>query len=177
MKNHRDVCYATNAGYVEYAGLPGQVRTGCPNTPDYKSLFCALHKPAVAVRSTRIEESQDKSSSPDLSQQDSFREPIGLIIGKQSTRNSTLYQVDVDVLDTMGITLLHLQVVWLGRPIAESTWEHSTSLPSSLVSEHERGILRDVEKQPYHSGGQTICVLRSICTEMTVWSHLQRVFV
>ena len=46
VKNYRDVCHATNAGYVEYAGLPGRVRTGCPNTPDYKSPFCALHKPA-----------------------------------------------------------------------------------------------------------------------------------
>ena len=56
----------------------------------------------------------------------------------------------------MGIALLHLQVVWLGRPIVESTLKHSTLLPSSLVSEYERGILRDVEKQPHGSGGQTM---------------------
>ena len=94
MKNHRDVCYAINAGYVEYAGLPGRVRTGCPNTPDYKSPFCASHKPAVALRSSGVAEPQDKSSSSQtLSQQDSSQEPIGLITGKRSTRNSTLYQV------------------------------------------------------------------------------------
>ncbi len=96
MKNHRDVCYAINAGYSEYAGLPGRVRTGCPNTPDYKSLFCALHKPAVALRSAGVAEPQDtckSSSSQTLSQQDSSQEPIGLIIGKRSTRNSTLYKV------------------------------------------------------------------------------------
>lgn len=46
--------------------------------------------------------------------------------------------------------------------MAESTWEHSASLPSSLVSEYERRILRDVEKQSYHSGGQTICFLNSV---------------
>ena len=46
--------------------------------------------------------------------------------------------------------------------MAESTWEHSASLPSSLVSEYEREILRDVEKQSYHSGGQTICFLNSV---------------
>ena len=86
---------------MEYAGLPGRVRTECPITPDYKSPFCTLHKPAVAVRSTEIEESLDKSNSSDLSQQNSSREPIGLIIGKKSTRNSTLYQVDTGVLDTM----------------------------------------------------------------------------
>ena len=93
MKNHRDVCYAINAGYVEYAGLPGRVRTGCPNTPDYKSPFCASHKPAVALRSSGVAEPQDKSSSQTLSQQDSSQEPIGLIIGKRSTRSTTLYQV------------------------------------------------------------------------------------
>jgi hypothetical protein len=30
------------------------------------------------------------------------------------------------------------------------------------VSEYERGILRDIEKQSYHSGGQTICFLNSV---------------
>ena len=60
-----------------------------------------------------------------------------------------------------------LQVVLLGRLIAESTWEHSTSLPGSLVSDYERGVLRDVEKQPYHFGGQTISILKSLCKQNT----------
>jgi hypothetical protein len=40
MKNHRDVCCATNAGYSEYTGLPGRVRTGCPNTPGLHTVMC-----------------------------------------------------------------------------------------------------------------------------------------
>ena len=36
---------ATEAGYAEFEGLPGRVRTGCPNTPKLKSRFCDLHTP------------------------------------------------------------------------------------------------------------------------------------
>lgn len=73
MKNH---CQATYAGYTEYDGLPGRVCTGCPNTPDYKSKYCKLHKPLAVV--------QEASSVEDQ---------VGLIIGKRMTRNSVLYQV------------------------------------------------------------------------------------
>ena len=50
MKNHRDVCFASDdAGCTEYSGLPGEVCTGCPNTPDYSSRYCKIHKPTLAV--------------------------------------------------------------------------------------------------------------------------------
>ena len=39
MKNRRDVCKADHAGYVTFEGLPGQVRTGCMQTPDFKVTF------------------------------------------------------------------------------------------------------------------------------------------
>lgn len=29
MKNHRDVCKATEAGFTKFDGLPGQVKIGC----------------------------------------------------------------------------------------------------------------------------------------------------
>jgi len=76
MKNHRSVCYATNAGYAEYVGLPGVIRTGCPNTPAYKSRFCSLHQPSV----------EDASSAQ-------AQEPSGIIIGKRVTRQGTSYEV------------------------------------------------------------------------------------
>ena len=46
MKNHRDICKATEARYTKFDGLPGQV-TGCQKTPDFKSRYCHLHKPRV----------------------------------------------------------------------------------------------------------------------------------
>lgn len=76
MKNHRDVCLATHAGYAEYQGLPGMVQTGCPNTPDYKSRFCSLHKPTIPVQTGEPSSTVDK-----------------LIIGSRSTRQGKTYEV------------------------------------------------------------------------------------
>ena len=45
MKNRRDVCMAWEAGYIEYEGLEGKIKTGCINTPEQKSQYCTLHKP------------------------------------------------------------------------------------------------------------------------------------
>ena len=52
-----------------------------------------------------------------------------------------------------------LQVVWLGRPITESTWEPEASLPQTLVKEHEAGITQDIQKDTLTSGGQTVHTL------------------
>lgn len=45
MKNHRDVCMAKDAGYIEFDGILGSVKTGCQASPNYKSRFCAKHTP------------------------------------------------------------------------------------------------------------------------------------
>ena len=37
QKNCRPICAATEAGYMEYTGLPGSVKTGCLETPEQKS--------------------------------------------------------------------------------------------------------------------------------------------
>lgn len=88
MKNHRAVCYATNAGYVEYKGLPGQVRTGCPNTPEFMSRYCSIHKPIVAVPQNISLEGEAANPSISISE-----DQVGLIINKRVTRHSTLYEV------------------------------------------------------------------------------------
>lgn len=43
MKNRRHVCNARDAGYIEYQGLPGKIKTGCMLTPEYKSEYCRKH--------------------------------------------------------------------------------------------------------------------------------------
>ena len=88
MKNHRMVCYATSAGYMEYDGLPGRIRTGCPRTPDFKSRYCMQHKPvAVTVQSENgTSEGEPGSSTSD---------EVALIVGKRTTRNSALYEVHI----------------------------------------------------------------------------------
>lgn len=74
MKNSRQICAATDAGFVEYDGLPGMVKTGCMNTPDQKSRFCATHKPRQLL-------SDDCSGV------------IEMIVSKKTTRSTTFYQV------------------------------------------------------------------------------------
>ena len=76
MKNHRRVCYAVNAGYAEYEGLPGVIKTGCPNTSVYKSCFCNLHTPSATETTSTSSE-----------------KPKGVIVGKRVTRQETHYEV------------------------------------------------------------------------------------
>lgn len=76
MKNHRSVCAATEAGFMEYTGLPGTIKTGCTNTPCQRSRFCQLHKPCIL--STEIV----KSNSV-----------IEMILEKRRTRGQNVYKV------------------------------------------------------------------------------------
>lgn len=92
MKNHRSVCYATNAGYAEYDGLPGVIRTGCPNTPAYKSRYCSLHKPMLG------EDAQSMQDQP------------GMIIGKRITRQGTSYEVSI-LMQIQFLQLLYIKYV------------------------------------------------------------------
>lgn len=77
MKNNRQVCAAVNAGYVDYAGLSGSVRTGCPETPEVKSKFCSIHKPRILLTA-------EKNSDGRV---------IETIVASKQTRSNTFYQV------------------------------------------------------------------------------------
>ena len=95
MKNHRCVCCATYAGYAEFKGLSGRVRTGCPNTPAFKSPYCSIHKPMIAVPQC-IQIPDDDNDGEMLSSepsQVSTEEPAGIIVEKRVTRSSTYYKV------------------------------------------------------------------------------------
>ena len=63
MKNNREVCYASSAGYAEFSGLTGKVCTGCPNTPAHKSRYCSLHSP-FTVKPKAIQFSEDGTACP-----------------------------------------------------------------------------------------------------------------
>ena len=85
MKNHRDICFASNAGTASFKGLNGHVRIGCQNTPAFKSRYCSLHCPTVAKP---LGEGADSDNGRDKEE-----DQVALIIGKRTTRTSTLYQV------------------------------------------------------------------------------------
>ena len=61
-----------------------------------------------------------------------------------------------------------MQVAWLGKPIAESTWEPESNLPPSLVAEFEAGILREVQKVTFSTGGQSVHTLSTGATQPNV---------
>ena len=86
MKNNREVCYAVDAGYAEFIGLTGKIKTGCPNTPAFKSRYCSIHTPYVAQSDDFDTQAQTTSSltAPKLA---------GIITNKRVTRTSVLYEV------------------------------------------------------------------------------------
>ena len=59
MKNRRDVCAATKAGYIEYKGLPGVITTGCQQTPGYQSQYCYSHAPRISKMEIERESPQE----------------------------------------------------------------------------------------------------------------------
>ena len=56
MKNHRDICLARDAGYIQHPGLPGHIKTGCMATPAFKSNFCNEHSVRSRLGSNSTEE-------------------------------------------------------------------------------------------------------------------------
>lgn len=88
-KNFRDVCKARDAGYVEYEGLQGVVKTGCMNTPKLCSRFCALHTENVAIPQQLDPDSDNQGSLVPVAKES----VVAMILGKKSTRSDTYYQV------------------------------------------------------------------------------------
>ena len=124
MKNHRRVCYAINAGYAEYKGSPGTKRTGCPNTPVYKSQFCKLHNPSAIVT------------------QETSKKPEGIIVGKGVTRQGTCYKVCILFKKSSHKAVLYDRFIWLENPNTKSSWEPASSLQASLVQDYEESLLQ-----------------------------------
>ena len=102
MKNRRDVCYAKDASYIEFSGLPGSIKSGCHATTAYKSRYCADHM-HFACDSRELTGIEDR----DIGELDA---PIGpvlrsarkhlhgesiieIIVAKKVTRHQTYYKV------------------------------------------------------------------------------------
>ena len=81
-KNFRDVCKARDAGYAEYEGLQGIVKTGCMNTPKLGSRFCPLHIENVATPQQLDPDSGTQNIELLANAQESI---IAMILGKRTT--------------------------------------------------------------------------------------------
>ena len=91
MKNRRDVCAASEAGYTEYEGLPGAIKTGCQRSPGYQSKYCHEHSPRI----TSI--TSDEEAKPGV---------VGVISAKKQTRSGLYYQVNSETCPRGTIMLL-----------------------------------------------------------------------
>ena len=87
MKNQRDVCAATEAGFIQYSSLAGSIKTGCQLTPLRSSKYCFHHAPRVAQKSIDCPETECTSAS---TKEDGI---VKYLIAKKVTRNATYYQV------------------------------------------------------------------------------------
>lgn len=80
MKNRRDVCAASEAGYVQYEDFSMVIKTGCQLMPGYSSKYCFIHAPRIVCN----EDSATDSSSEGI---------VKIITAKKETRSSLYYQV------------------------------------------------------------------------------------
>ena len=83
MKNRRDVCAASEAGFMEYEGLPGVIKTGCQLSPGYQSKYCYEHAPRISKR----------TSEEDHTHECGGEGIVRLITAKKQTHSETYYQV------------------------------------------------------------------------------------
>ena len=97
-KNRRDVCGATEAGYIEYSGLPEgcRIKSGCQLSPMRTSKYCIHHTPRLSAMLS-LPDPETIHSNDGVLQTDivkpSCQGIIKLIVGKKITRNSTYYEV------------------------------------------------------------------------------------
>ena len=103
MKNRRDICYAKDAGFIEFEGLSGSIITGCHASPAYKSRYCDHHKPLICDSCQFDEEDDDNSRELDApvgpivrsrrKRQDPGESVVQMIVAKRQTRKYTYYKV------------------------------------------------------------------------------------
>ena len=99
MKNQRDVCHAKDAGFIQFEGLSGSIKTGCPATPAFKNRFCNDHKNQACNLSSSEEVDTELGvpTGPALRSNQTKRHPgepvVETILAKKTTRKHTYYQV------------------------------------------------------------------------------------
>lgn len=107
MKNYRDVCHAKDAGYIQFEGLQGSIKTGCSASPDYKSRYCFNHKNHACNLLYCPEQTGEDGEDGELDvipgpalrcssrSADSGNLVAELILAKKMTRKQTYYQVQI----------------------------------------------------------------------------------
>lgn len=98
LKNRRAVCAATEAGYLQYPGLSGSIKSGCQMTPMQTSKYCYHHATRVSKLmppSEVFQESLGYGTSQSTKEVSGKEGIIKFILSKKQTRNEVYYQVSV----------------------------------------------------------------------------------
>ena len=94
MKNQRNICAATEAGYIQYHHLPGSIKTGCQLSPLSTSKYCYLHAPRVCVgMSVQASDLGCEQSNSQPVPDNTCKGVLRFVTGKKITRNQVYYQV------------------------------------------------------------------------------------
>ena len=97
QKIRRSICMAMEAGSIQYHSLPGSIKTGCTNSPKYKSRFCEQHlSRSLSANPQFLTEQDTESTNPINSQQLSSEingQLVELLLEKKTTRSCTYYKV------------------------------------------------------------------------------------
>ena len=100
MKNRRDVCYAKDAGFIQFDGLSGSIKTGCAASPAFKSRYCSQHAnhACTLLHSEEPDEDLGIQTGPMLRSHQKHKKSDGelvaeMILAKKTTRKQTYYQV------------------------------------------------------------------------------------
>lgn len=88
---------AAEAGSVQYPSLPGSIKTGCTNSPKYKSRFCEQHlSRSLSANPQFLTEQDIQSTNPGSLKQLSSEicgQLVELLLEKKTTRSGTYYKV------------------------------------------------------------------------------------
>ena len=79
-----DVCAVTEAGFINYTGLPGAIKSGCQLSPGFQSKFCDYHSLRVACMS--VDETTSHAGI------------VGIITNKKTTHSGTFYEVYASII-------------------------------------------------------------------------------
>ena len=82
---------ARDAGYIEYVGLPGAIKTGCMNTPQKGSRHCSLHTVRACIQHSSNSASDDEA--PDNLETITGNQLVEILLDKKVTRKCTYYKV------------------------------------------------------------------------------------
>ena len=86
MKNHRYVCMAKDASFIEFEGLPGRIVSGCNRIPVYKSRYCNDHKERACCVTL-------KEPTEGIPPSQAENAVVEMVLGKKVTRTCTYYKV------------------------------------------------------------------------------------